>query len=682
MGMAFFFSIKTDDAEKEKLNREQLQKQQQPSLSYASALGEGNSIVKPLSSFRPYPPHSSSKDTEDSGGVVIGHRVHDSLNTSWKSESTYIISDSKTVLPEFMPEDTPTGSTMAQPSPAAQTYESAEFMSEPPSPQPGHITKSCDTSHDLERGTDAGSVIPRQAACIPLTSCLSTSSLIRSPSALSLRKHRLTDQDADGSFENLSRCSSAQSMVNGIEEVDFSKNRLSRLPQTIGSLAMSLTRLNMSNNQFNVIPIEVLELRRLEVLIVENNQIDQPFPRGFTQAMSKLRVLRASGNRIPALPERIELLHSLASLQMGSVTGGNCISHLPSSIGLLAGTLRDLDLSNNHLTCLPNEMGRLVHLRTLILTNNRLEHLPDLGRLRQLQDLNVSQNDLYLLPPSLAKLRQLRSLDASRNAICAVTAEISESLKYHTVVLLAGNPFLQESPYGEAMNRRLREEGAVPFKHVLKTIDPNREDVWCEETEEAPRVPTLVEFCARTIIQHNIPYIQDDDNDASCSRSNSRISLLSEEGDGKHVLYLLPERMRAYLRKEPITCAGCNCPCIQSYQPCVKLGDCLGHRGVPTYVNFCSLACRHAIPTPTEENGTSARVPSLRRFSTSNEELSSSSASSSRLPTPDIEDGPLPCRSFPPSSHEEEFRIISRHFASTQTPSSSTTSMPGLSSLF
>src|SRR5437867_2123058 len=83
----------------------------------------------------------------------------------------------------------------------------------------------------------------------------------------------------------------------------------------------------------------------------------------------------------------------------------------------------ELDLSNPEwselkplqLTELPESLWKLRQLQKLNLSNNQLMTLPEslaaLGALTQLQTLNLSNNQLTALPESLGQLTQLQSLD-------------------------------------------------------------------------------------------------------------------------------------------------------------------------------------------------------------------------------------------------------------------------------
>src|SRR5258706_5745637 len=64
------------------------------------------------------------------------------------------------------------------------------------------------------------------------------------------------------------------------------------------------------------------------------------------------------------------------------------------------------------LTELPESLGQLTHLRSLIIAGSSLTSLPEwLCQLRQLQKLDLEENELTALPESLCQLTHLRWLD-------------------------------------------------------------------------------------------------------------------------------------------------------------------------------------------------------------------------------------------------------------------------------
>jgi Leucine-rich repeat (LRR) protein len=138
------------------------------------------------------------------------------------------------------------------------------------------------------------------------------------------------------------------------------------------------------------------------------------------------------------------------------------LSSLPSDLiaqirepqSTLAPLIKNMDISNNNLSRLPIELGRLTQLKRFIISDNRLQHWSDadcaaiftcmtqlqmldlhgnrlmcLPRImftahhRQLQTLNVSKNQLTALPDSVLLLTELVVLDASENKIVQLPEE-------------------------------------------------------------------------------------------------------------------------------------------------------------------------------------------------------------------------------------------------------------------
>jgi Leucine-rich repeat (LRR) protein len=105
------------------------------------------------------------------------------------------------------------------------------------------------------------------------------------------------------------------------------------------------------------------------------------------------------------------------------------LKNLPKEIGQLKN-LKILSVSNNQLKFLPREIGHLKNLIDLYLYNNQLTFLPrEIGQLNNLRGLYVHNNQLTSLPEEISQLKNLEWLNARNNPISVLPKEYKNCYK-------------------------------------------------------------------------------------------------------------------------------------------------------------------------------------------------------------------------------------------------------------
>jgi Leucine-rich repeat (LRR) protein/serine/threonine protein phosphatase PrpC len=239
--------------------------------------------------------------------------------------------------------------------------------------------------------------------------------------------------------------------------VDVSDNKLTALPKAIGKLR-PLMQLKVGGNQLTELAADLFdELPELLYLNVFHNQL-RSLPASLCRC-PKLQRLDCAYNEIKALPKELPQLKALQYL----VVSGNQFKALPKEVCVLP--LKELYVSNNQLTELPDDIARLAPTLTVLdCVGNRIAALPDaVGQLVNLKELEVGHNALQALPASLAQLKQLINLDLSENVELQLDGELLTALVSLTQLKL-GYCRLQKFP----------PVTKLPAELALITLEGNR----------------------------------------------------------------------------------------------------------------------------------------------------------------------------------------------------------------
>ena len=132
-----------------------------------------------------------------------------------------------------------------------------------------------------------------------------------------------------------------------------------------------------------------------------------------------VRELNVSRNRLSSLPESLGAMRRLARLDCRE----NEIRELPASVEG-CDSLAELYLGHNSLATIPDEIGFVASLRTLDVSNNALKELrPSLANV-PLSLLDASGNDIVAVAPELGRCVTLRKLMLEGNPLKSIRYNI------------------------------------------------------------------------------------------------------------------------------------------------------------------------------------------------------------------------------------------------------------------
>jgi Leucine-rich repeat (LRR) protein len=213
-----------------------------------------------------------------------------------------------------------------------------------------------------------------------------------------------------------------------LRSLNLDSNRLADLPSCFTQLK-ALTYCDLSDNMIKELPPAIGRMDELQTLLVNKNMIPwRGIPMG-PQGLPKLKMLKGlyfMDNKIEQCPWEFGLCTSLQNLAISrnryltvlpdelgdlprirSLACNDCkLASIPKMLYTKTTMLRDLDLSTNSITSLPDTVGKLLSLESLYLSRNRLSGLPPtIGALSNLKELCIEENSIKTLPDELGNCK-------------------------------------------------------------------------------------------------------------------------------------------------------------------------------------------------------------------------------------------------------------------------------------
>lgn len=350
-------------------------------------------------------------------------------------------------------------------------------------------------------------------------------------------------------------------------ELDASRNQITAIPTQL-ELFISLTRLVLSNNSISIIPSEIYQhLVQLQTLNLSENQIEI-LPEDMPSYLPRLVSLSLDGNLITSLPDTIGNWKHLREFRLGSFYGGNQIRELPDTISDMT-SLVDLDVSFNQLeTLLPDTFLHLPNINCINLSHNQLTVLPDtflFGSCHKLTTIDLSDNLISTLPQMVAtdilRLKKLELLNVSNNQLSILPTELLD--QPHIQVIIKGNPITEFSSRQDEYHHTVQDmiQRASPTTDYPSTSQP----VTSIEQDIA-NAPFLVHSLREITLRS--------------------VALLSSS----EVMSRIPDHLSCDLNKTQ-TCPSCDQPYIREWISSAQLKSYRGHPSVVRKVRFCDTKC-------------------------------------------------------------------------------------------
>uniref|UniRef100_A0A8C5AR12 Leucine-rich repeat-containing protein 40 n=1 Tax=Gadus morhua TaxID=8049 RepID=A0A8C5AR12_GADMO len=309
-----------------------------------------------------------------------------------------------------------------------------------------------------------------------------------------------------------------------ISLLELRDNKIQSIPEEVTLLA-TLTRLDLTNNDVATLPASLSLLPNLKVLMLEGNPLRgirrDLLSVGHTHILWLLSFLEEPG-KVDETPTAMTLpsqarvnIHNLQTLKIldysekqsenipdevfdaaaGQIVttmnfSKNQLTTLPPRLAEFQGSLTELNLGFNKLSCLSPAVSTLMQLTHLDLRNNQLSDLPsDLGSLKKLRSVILNYNKFKCFPDVLYEIVSLETVLLGNNQVGGLDAERLKALAALYTLDLSNNDLLNVAPeLGLCTSLRCLSLDGNPFRTPRAAIVAKGTDAVMEYLRS--RIPT------------------------------------------------------------------------------------------------------------------------------------------------------------------------------------------------
>lgn len=271
--------------------------------------------------------------------------------------------------------------------------------------------------------------------------CILTNSVIKnysftigntSPPSFQELLSNLCDSINNGKLVN-AYVSDYSSIVKGVETpyLHLQNKGLSKLPKNINTL--QIKEIILTGNNFHEFPDEVLNMPKLEALLIGHNPVSK-LPENL-ESLKNLKRLSINATQIKEFPSDLSALENLEAIELDH----NEITKVPEPI-LTLPNLKRLKLNNNDLRDLKFIDRRLERLESIYLYSNQIKQIDcEIESLVNLKELLIFDNEIDSIPDCIGSLTNLEKLEIWSNPIKYVTPNIQKLTKLKSMRMEKGN---------------------------------------------------------------------------------------------------------------------------------------------------------------------------------------------------------------------------------------------------